>query len=536
MQLLVPLIAWGFVSGGQFAITQIMQSATGGMDAGATRMAVEAADGNLSMGNQNLMNETIASRSIAQQNNVGSHNYAETLNTGSQVITQGENGQTTVQENQDTLRENYSSSGQLSSSIGNSVRDSKALTEQQQNTFNDNISDTSGELLSFTKKVANGTIVDETASESERAAMQQTAEETLRQSSDRAKRHGVSAETGVEAALRGSLGTGAIGRLAGIELNTSGAVTSGAKNTETMDKVSSTAEGKALTANLTKITDFASNKSGKITDSSGRDAAETLNHSLNTTQSSGEAYSRSAVTTKNWEKTQAINAQNTVGTNTNENAPWLEFLGEKTGLSRPDLISKINQGGSEVEGYKSEFLASKQQAIRSSVENGDHLFTDKEVQGYLSQTPQINSTGREHVQNAIDGSGFKTHQQLTGQVDAYKHDSHDQFKKHDGEIGDRKQSMGESYKGNEGKFEYENSRTNMARSDEKIVNDVTTSAVGLYEDAKSFVGVNTEMPENPLEGASNAWKTNPKQSVPQQQTDVKSDAQKDFEAMNKGGK
>jgi hypothetical protein len=80
MQLMVPLLAWGFVSGGQFAITQIMQNATGGLDAGATRMASEAADGNLSMGNLNLMNETIASRGVAQQSHAMNANFASTLN------------------------------------------------------------------------------------------------------------------------------------------------------------------------------------------------------------------------------------------------------------------------------------------------------------------------------------------------------------------------------------------------------------------------------------------------------------------------
>jgi conjugal transfer mating pair stabilization protein TraG len=534
MQLAVPLLAWGFVSGGQFAITQIMQSATGGMDAGASRMAAEAADGNLSMGNQNLMNETIASRSVAQQNNVGSHNYAETLNTGSQVITQGENGEVRVQENQDTLRENFSSSGQLSSSIGNSVRDAKALTEQQQNSFNKSVTDTSAELLSFTEKVANGTIVDENATASERAAMQKAAEETLRQASSFDKSHGVTAKTAVDAGFRGSLGTGAIGRLAGIELTATGGVTSGAENNEAMNKVLGTNEGIALSKNLTKMHDFATSKNSKLTDSSGADAATTLNHSLNKTQSTAEAYSRAVVTSKNWEKTQALNDQNTVGTNANDNDQWLSFLGDKTGRSRADLVSYINQGGSEVEGYKSEFLASKQASIRSAVENSDHIFTDQEVQRHLSQTPEINSTGRAHVQSAIDTSGLKTPQYLNTQFEAYKKDANDHLKQNDNHIASRGQNMLDEHKVNQDKFEYENSRTNMARSDEKTMGDLKTSAVGIYEDAKDLVGLNAGNYDNPLEGASSAWNSKNKNGNSLPSSKKLSKEQKDFDIINKG--
>ena len=537
MQLAVPLIAWGFVSGGQFAITQIMQSATGGMDAGASRMAAEAADGNLSMGNQNLMNETIASRSVAQQNNVGSHNYAETLNTGSQVITQGENGKSTVQENQDTLRENYSSSGQLSSSIGNSVRDSKALTEQQQNSFNKTVSDTSAELLSFTEKVSNGTIVDETASASERADMKRTAEETLRQASNFDKSHGVNAKTAVEAGLRGSLGTGALGKLAGIELNAHGDVNSSAENSEGLQKVLSTNEGKALTDNITKMKDFALNKSGKLSDSSGSDGATTLNHSLNRTQSTGEAYSRAAVTSTNWEKTQALNDQNTVGTNANDNDQWLSFLGDKTGRSKADLVSYINQGGSEVEGYKSEFLASKQASIRSAVENSDHIFTDQEVQRHLSQTPEINSTGRETVQRAIDTSGLKTPQHLNTQFEAYKKDANDYLKKNDNSIASREQNMGEAHKTKQDNFKTTSEESNLTHLMQKGGdNTLSNLARDGYEHIMGSNNANEVTYDNPLDSGPNSWKSKTDKNNPIHTSEKGTQAQKDFDAINKGRK
>ncbi len=536
MQLMVPLLAWGFVSGGQFAITQIMQSATGGMDAGASRMAAEAADGNLSMGNQNLMNETIASRSVAQQNNVGSHNYAETLNTGSQVVTQGENGEMRVQENQDTLRENFSSSGQLSSSIGNSVRDSKALTEQQQNSFNKSVTDASGELLSFTEKVANGTVVDEGATTSERAAMQKSAEETLRQSNDIAKKHGVSAKTALEAGLRGSLGTGALGKLAGIEVNAHGAVSSGAENNESMDKISNSTKGDQLSQNISKMKDFATSKSGRLSDSSGADAATALNHSLNKTQSTAEAYSRSAVTSKNWEKTQAINDQNTVGTNTNENDSWLGFLGEKTGRSRADLVSYINQGGSEVEGYKSEFLSSKQAAIRSAVENSDHVFNDKEVQSYLSQTPEINSTGRAHVQGAIDTSGLKTPQHLMKQFEAYKNEANAHLKQNDNSIASREQNMGEAHKMNQEKFKTTSEESNLTHLMQKGGdNTLSNLARDGYEHIMGSNNANEVSYDNPLDSGSNAWKSKTSNNEGLQRPSEKSSQeQKDFDSINKG--
>ncbi|NRA90323.1 MAG: conjugal transfer protein TraG N-terminal domain-containing protein, partial [Simkaniaceae bacterium] len=537
MQLAVPIIAWGFVAGGQFAITQIMQGATGGMDAGATRMAAEATDGNLSMGNQNLMNETIASRSVAQQNNVGSHNYAETLNTGSQVVTQGENGEMTVQENQDTLRENFSSSGQLNSVIGTSLRDSQTMTEQKQNSFNKSLSDTSGEMKSFAEKLSTGTIAGQGVSKDERAAMTQTANETLRLANEIQKKYGVSAQTGIEAAVRASLGTGGLGKMLGIELNASGGITSNAQNQESLDKVMNSSEGKELAQQLQKLKSIAQDDNIKITDSSGTDVSSSLNRSLNDTQSSGEAYSRSVVTTKNWEKTQSLNAQNSVGTNTNENAPWLEFLGQKTGLSKADLVSRINQGGFEMEGYKAEFLSTKQAAIRSAVENGDHLFSDKEVQGYLTQMPQINPQGRDRVQSAIDSSGLKPAQALQDQFVAYKKEAEGKVRDHNAHLDNERSTMEKGHHQKQEAFEYENSRTNMARSDEKMNRDMASSAVGIYDDVTGFFKGDSEgVSDNPLEGASNAWKPKPKQQTVQEKTNGQSDAQKAFDEMNKGRK
>ena len=96
--------------------------------------------------------------------------------------------------------------------------------------------------------------------------------------------------------------------------------------------------------------------------------------------------------------------------------------------------------------------------------------------------------------------------------------------------------MGEAYKMNENKFEYENSRTNMARSDEKTMGDLKTSAVGIYEDAKDLVGLNAVNYDNPLDSGSNSLKSKTDKNNPIHTSEKGTQAQKDFDAINKGRK
>ncbi len=72
MQLMVPVLAWGVVSGSPYVMSTIVGGLTSGLQGLSGKFSGEAADGNVSMGNQNFFNEAVASRSIAQQNHVGS--------------------------------------------------------------------------------------------------------------------------------------------------------------------------------------------------------------------------------------------------------------------------------------------------------------------------------------------------------------------------------------------------------------------------------------------------------------------------------
>ena len=183
-------------------------------------------------------------------------------------------------------------------------------------------------------------------------------------------------------------------------------------------------------------------------------------------------------------------------------------------------------------------MASKQAEIRSAVENSDHVFNDKEVQGYLSQTPEINSTGRAHVQSAIDTSGLKTSQYLNTQFEAYKKDANDHLKQNDNSIASREQSLGAAQKTNKDKFTIASEESNYTHLRQKQGDNVISNPLrgGHYGISGDFQSDSNSVPDNPLDRAANLRKSKENKVTPAHTSEKNTQAQKDFDAINKGKK
>ncbi len=475
MQLIVPVLAWGVVSGSPYVMSTIVGGLTSGLQGLAGKYAGEAADGNVSMGNQNFFNETIASRSVAQQNHVGSSGFAGTLNTGSQTITNAADGTDYIAQNSSALRESYSSSGVMSSAIGNTLRDSEALTAQNSNNFNTTLGNTSGELLSFNNKLANGNTITNGASTSGQASIQKTATDTQNLINDIAKTHGVSAQTVIDATVRGGFG----GKILGFELGASASTSTGAANNEVISKIQNSNEGKQLAENLSTLTQYAKDHRGQITDSSGNEMTEGLTHSFNKTRTAAEAYNHSYTKTKNLENMKTYNDQKQVGSTANENDPFLNYVSKQTGLSKADIVPFLNKGGQEVDALKTGFMKGKEEMLRARVGNIDHVLDKGEIQKFMSDVPTINKTGRDVVQNKIDHAGFKTAPQLTGEVNIIKAEARDQIKFQDQSIDSQKNVMSEHNKHRHGEFQFRNNQTNIRRQFEKGAGDIGGTVTSL---------------------------------------------------------
>jgi hypothetical protein len=449
-------------------------------------------------------------------------NFASTLNTGSEVITQTALGDSFFDQKASTLRENFSSSGSLSASVGESLRDSQKLTEQKGHNFNKAVSDTSSTLLSFADKLSTGTSMTDGVSQSEQASIQKTADETKSLANDLSKKHGITAQTAVDAALKGSIVGGLSGTkgILNASLSASGAtgMTSNATNQESIDKAMNSHEGKRLSENLGKLTQFAQDHRGQLINSSGKDMAESLNSTMSKAQSSAESYGRSWTQTKNWEKMQSLTEQNSVGTSSNDNDAWIDYVAARSGNSKADAVSLLNQGGSDIEGYKSEFLSAKQAGLRSLVEGSNHELSDREIQSYLAQTPGINETSRGDVQQKIDATGFESDQDLTGEMASYRELSAGTFNNTGNKIQEVHGALDQTHQTHQGEHEHKQSQFNYTRMGEKIAGDTQASW-------------NSSEPENPLEGASKGVST---QAQPKEGPKIKDVNQKELNKRDLG--
>tara|TARA_R110002095_G_scaffold216176_1_gene212376 strand:+ start:153 stop:836 length:684 start_codon:yes stop_codon:yes gene_type:complete len=197
-----------------------------------------------------------------------------------------------------------------------------------------------------------------------------------------------------------------------------------------------------------------------------------LTHSFNKTQTASEAYNHSYTKTKNLENMKTYNDQKQVGSTSNENDPFLDYVSKKTGLSKADIVPFLNKGGQEVDGLKTGFMRGKEEMLRARVGNIDHVLNKGEIQKFMSDAPTINKTGRDIVQNKIDQAGFKTAPQLTGEINRFKVEARDQIKFQDNSINNQSNALLAHNKYKQGEFQFKNNQTNIRRQFEKGANDI----------------------------------------------------------------
>lgn len=397
IQLLVPVISWAFVSKSGYALTSVFQSATGSIDATASRLGSDAVEGNVSLNNLSMMNRTLASESVAQQSLGMSQNFASTLNTGDRTVSNTLGGEAYVQQQMSTLQTNVSSQEFLAASLGESHRESQARAESQAKSFNKTIQDTSSDMLSFTDRLSKGVDWTEGVSQTDQIAIQKTADETKTLLESFRNTHDINSQTATSAAL----GTKVLG--VGPEVKVS------AYDQEAVNKIMSSDEGKRLSENFSKLGQFAQDHRGHFRDSSGQDRAESLSHNLSKLQSQGESLSHSYTKTKNLENLKNFTEGHSFSASSNENDAWLHYVGGQTGLSKADSVDYLGSHPNEANVMMAGYMAQKKENLLQHVDGMDHVMSQEEIKGFLEKNNHvINSEGRDRVQSRIDQTGFKS--------------------------------------------------------------------------------------------------------------------------------
>lgn len=508
MQMLVPVLAWAFVSKSGYALTNVFQGATGGIESNAARLGSETVDGNVSLNNLSMMNRNLATESIAQQSWGSNMNFGSTLNTGDRSITNTLGGDTRIQENLSKLGTDITSSDSLAASVGSSYRESEALTLQKANTFNKTLQDTSSEMLSWAERLSKGINKTEGMDEREQASIQRDAQEFLSAADALKKDHNISANTAAKAALGGTFGK-VLGKL-GVtpELGAS------AQDQEAIDKAMNTDAGQRFTKALGKMNQYAKQHGTQIQDSSGQEGSSSLQHNLSKLQSEGEALSRSYTKTQNIEKLKSFTENHSFGASSNENDEFMAYAAQKLGRDIVDTHTYLSQNKAEEKVLLAGYMDAKKDALMGYVEGADHALSDSDIQSFMSHKDRtINSEGRDVVQLKINESGFRSdselrthHEDQTRLYEGISAQNEAKIEETQGVIQDKASGL-------QGSFDGERVKMNVTRLGEKGYNDtkntwgetslgkqifeVTDSAIDSVRDAVS-AETSKDLPEKAL--------------------------------------
>ena len=402
LQMMVPPLAWALLSGSQHAVTSIVSGFTSSLERRAESYATESVDGNVSMGNINMMNETLASRSVAQQSHFGNQNFAETLNTGSQIMTMAANGKMYSTQSASQLATSFSSNDALSATASEQIRQSEQLMESSGRSFGESIKGASSEMLALAEKHSRGVSLTEGLNKQEAANFNQSLEEFSNASDAFSKKFGINAQTGVSAAIGFDsskyLVGKAVNKLSGF--NVKADASGQAYNQESIDKALNSEEGKRLQESIQKVQQYSKSYGSQLSDSSAQDATKNITGSIEKAKSAADTFNTSYTKSQNWEKVQSIAETKGFTITANENDAWLDYVAENTGRSKSDAIEYISNGAnaSEISQLQSQFVGHQQDRLRSFVDGADHILSDREIQNWHDKTPILNETGEEFLE------------------------------------------------------------------------------------------------------------------------------------------
>lgn len=475
-------------------MSTIVGGLTSGLQGLAGKFAGEATDGNVSMGNQNFFNESIASRSVAQQNHVGSSGFAGTLNTGSQTITNAANGNDYTVQNTSQLATAFSSNESLSATAAQNARQSEQLMHSNAKSFNDSVSDTTSNVESLLEKRAQGLNVTEGLNEQDSASFNKTLDE-IQSSTEALKRdHNINAQT----AINGSIGLNTSGSIAGKIpeklLGIKGGVdlSGQAINSEGLNKALSSDEGKRLSQSLSKLGQYSKSMGGQMINSTGKDATENISNSLANAQTSADSLSRSYTASQNWEKMKSFSDSHGLTIRSNENDAWLNHVSTQTGLNKADAAEFVRSPThtAQTAALRNNFVSHQKAELQKFVAGSDHVLSDKEIANWKSHVPTVNQSGgkgRELVQGSIAKQGLMSHESLQKNYDLMGHKTDAAINSNSGAFERGQDDFKKAHTGQGNRFTQENNKTNARRLVEKGGSDFESS-FGVMEGLNGLLG------------------------------------------------
>ncbi|NRA89533.1 MAG: conjugal transfer protein TraG N-terminal domain-containing protein [Simkaniaceae bacterium] len=482
-QMLIPVLSWAIISGSEFGMTQLIGGMTSGLQSLSARFAGEAADGNVSMGNQSFFNETIASRSVAQQNHVGSSNFAGSLNTGSQTITNALNGQSFTAQNQSQLATNMSSNQALNASVANSARQAEQLMHSNARSFNAAVSDTTTNVMSLLEKRAQGVNLTEGMNTQDAANFNKALDDVQSSMESLKQHHNMNAQTAIRASVGLDSSKSLVGGAASKLLGVKGGVDMSrqAFNNEDLSKAMNSDEGKRLSDSISRLEQYSKTAGGQVINSTGRDTMKNLSNSFADVKTSSDAFSRSYTASQNWEKVKSFSDNHGFTVQSNENDPWLSHVSDKTGLNKADAADYLTNGNNaaHVAQMRNDFISGKREALESFVSGADHILTDQEISNWNGQVPTVNETGSEGrtlLEREVAKQGFMSHESIKEKYEGMGHSVDNAINNNDEKFTQGREDFQAEHQTHKNNFRRENNKTNVRRLASKSSDDFVSGS------------------------------------------------------------
>ncbi len=476
MEMMAPVLAFAFVTGSSYVFSNIFSGMMSDAQGSAGRFASEAVDGNLSVGNQNLLNETVGSRSIAQQSHASNSNFASTLNTGGMIQTSSVGGGSVFQENQSSFKSNISSSDATNATIGDGYRNSQQLVEQDRHSYTNSLQNATQSVLSLVESSGKDQSLTDGFSESEKTAFNTAMDDIQSSTKALSERHGVDAQTMVSAGISAKMG-GVVGKVFGIE--GSGGINGSAINQEGISQALNSDEGKRLSKGLQSLSDLSHSHGGQMINKTGQSLTDNLNSSLNKVESSANDLSHSYMNSQNWDQMKNYNDTHGVDVRSNENDAFVDYAADKMGVSRADAVDRLSNPihGQETQGIRGEFIKERQDSLRSLVEGSNHVLTPEEVQGFLSKTPtsSYGGDGRDQVYERAEKENFMSAEKIQKGYDELRSKTEESLTANDDTFHFEKEGWDKSHGNLGSRFENENRKSNVRRLAEKGGGDILTT-------------------------------------------------------------
>ena len=297
---IVTLIAWVVISKSGSALANLSATITRGVDGLSSKMGAEITDGNLNFDNQSFHNRSIAGYQLAQQQLGSSVGFGHKIDDGSKMVTWDTKGSPHIQETLTHLGTHVAMTDNMAATLRESGERSLSAAHQSSVMASKNFSQGLNELYGFSDQFSKGKLLAEGFGDNAHANLTEDLQ-TIKGFTDKyGKDHSMGDGKTVKVGGKGGLSFGKDG-IASIGGDMGGHIH--ADDAEKISRIMNSDEGKRFSEALSRVTQYAKDHKGSLSDQSQMQAIENIQGNFQKAKQYSEQAQSSLTASESYKKT-----------------------------------------------------------------------------------------------------------------------------------------------------------------------------------------------------------------------------------------